>query len=97
MINYNKWYINYGDRSMKGKLFLLFIVILCLFIFTGCKKDEKIWLTENKDYFIRRNVTGRYLNITKRGYYIDAVNSLILHIFILYVWEKKLQEDMVYQ
>ena len=89
MINYNKWYINFGDSSMKKNLFLLFIVFLCLFIFTGCKKDEKIWFTENKDYFIRRNVNGRYLNITKRGYYIDTVKQFnTSYFYIICMGEK---------
>ena len=59
---------------MKKKYFLMPLVILCLFIFTGCNNSNKTKLVENTDYFIRGEFTGQYLDITQRGYYIDTLN-----------------------
>jgi hypothetical protein len=60
---------------MKRKYLLLLLTILAFFAFTGCKKEEKIKLVENEDYFIRGEFTGKYLDIKKRGYYIDTLNQ----------------------
>lgn len=60
---------------MKKKYFLMPLVILCLFTFTGCNNSNKTKLVENKDYFIRGEFTGQYLDITQRGYYIDTLNQ----------------------
>ena len=43
------------------------------------KKEEKIeevMLVENTDYFIKGEFKGQYLDITKRGYYIDSLNEV---------------------
>ena len=63
------------NMIMKKKYFLMPLVILCLFIFTGCNNSNKTKLVENKDYFIRGEFTGQYLDITQRGYYIDTLNQ----------------------
>ena len=60
---------------MKKKYFLMSLVILCLFVFTGCNNNNKTKLVENTDYFIRGEFTSKYLDITKRGYYIDTLNQ----------------------
>ena len=47
-------------------------MILVVLVFTGCDKSNKIKLVENTDYFLRGEFEGKYLDITKRGYYIDS-------------------------
>lgn len=53
----------------------MLLVILCLFAFTGCNNSNKTKLVENTDYFIKGEFNGQYLDITKRGYYIDTLNQ----------------------
>ena len=60
---------------MKNKSFLILIVVLCLFVLTGCNKNDKSKLTEGVDYKINGEFTGQYLDISKRGYYIDTLNQ----------------------
>ena len=60
---------------MKNKSFLILIVVLCLFVFSGCNKNDKSKLTEGVDYKINGEFTGQYLDISKRGYYIDTLNQ----------------------
>ena len=58
---------------MKKKYLLILFIILSIFIFTGCEKKTK--LVENKDYSINGEFTGKYLDITKRGYYMDTLDE----------------------
>ena len=60
---------------MKKKYFLIFLIALILFTLTGCNKDTKTKLIENEDYTINGEFTGKYIDITKRGYYIDTLNQ----------------------
>ena len=53
----------------------MLLPLLALFVYTGCEKSESINLTENTDYFIRGSFTGQYLNVKKRGYYIDTLDQ----------------------
>lgn len=57
---------------------------MCLFVFNGCNKsdnkkeinnDSKIKLVEGTDYNINEEFKGKYLDITKRGYYIDTLDQ----------------------
>ena len=38
-------------------------------------EGSKTILIENKDYYIKGEFKGQYLDITKRGYYIDTLNE----------------------
>ena len=67
--------INLGDDYMKKKYILILVVVLCLFVFTGCNKNDKTKLIEGVDYKIKGEFTGKYLDISKRGYYIDTLNE----------------------
>ncbi len=58
---------------MKRKYFLLLLVIICGVLLTGCEKKTK--LVENKDYFVKGEYEGKYLDVSKRGYYIDTLNQ----------------------
>lgn len=60
---------------MKRKFLILPLIILAVFVFTGCNKNNKTKLIENTDYFVRGEFTGEYLDITKRGYYVDTLNQ----------------------
>lgn len=60
---------------MKKKYFCLLLTTLCLFVFIGCNKIKKVKLVENTDYFVKGEFTGKYLDITKRGYYISTFNQ----------------------
>ena len=72
---------------MKRKTLLVLLILLSVFIFTGCEKKEekkpaedktvnKTKLVENTDYFIRGELTwGDYWDKTKKGYYIDSKNE----------------------
>ena len=60
---------------MKRKCFLMLLIVICLFIFSGCNKTNKIKLTEGIDYQVRGEIKGKYLDVTKRGYYIDTLNQ----------------------
>jgi thioredoxin-related protein len=64
-----------GD-IMKRKLCLILLIILSTFMFVGCSNNESKKLVENKDYFIVGEFTGKYLDLTKRGYYIDTLNQI---------------------
>lgn len=62
---------------MKNKRFLAILFLLGICIFTGCNKEveeEKTKLVENTDYFLRGEFTGQYLNLAKKGYYIETEN-----------------------
>ena len=57
------------------KKILLFISIIIIpILLTGCF-NNKTKLIENKDYFIKGEFTGKYLDTAKRGYYIDTLNE----------------------
>ena len=60
---------------MKNKCKILLIVMLCILVFTGCNKNDKVKLQEGVDYNINGEFTGQYLDISKRGYYIDTLNQ----------------------
>lgn len=60
---------------MKNKHILILVVMLCLVVFTGCNKNDKTKLTEEVDYKIKGEFTGKYLDISKRGYYIETLNQ----------------------
>lgn len=56
---------------MKKKIYIL-LIILSVFVITGCNKkvekpNDKNLLVENKDYFIRGDFNGKYLDTKKRG------------------------------
>jgi hypothetical protein len=63
---------------MKRYCLVLFLV-LSLFVFVGCTKEEEkvdsTKLVENKDYYVRGEHNVKYLDLTKRGYYIDTLNE----------------------
>ncbi len=59
---------------MKRKCFFILLIVICLFMFTGCNKSNKTKLTEGTDFYVRGEFTGKYLDVTKRGYYIDTLN-----------------------
>ena len=53
----------------------LFVLILFVFLFTGCNKSDVVKLVEGKDYKVNGEFSGKYLDFTKRGYYIDTLNE----------------------
>ena len=57
------------------RILLLILIIICVFAFNGCSKNNKVVLVEGTDYNIVGEFTGKYLDITKRGYYIDTFNQ----------------------
>ena len=62
---------------MKTK-YILLLVVLSLFVFVGCNKENKnssIILSEGTDYNVKGEFTGNYLDISKRGYYVDTLNQ----------------------
>ena len=74
---------------MKKKYFKMLLVILCLFAFSGCNNSNKTKLVENTDYFIKGEFNGQYLDITKRGYYIDTLNQPNApYLYIIWMGEK---------
>ena len=58
-----------------NKKFCVLLVIVGLFIFSGCYNNSKTKLIENTDYYINGECTSKYLDISKRGYYIDTWNQ----------------------
>lgn len=69
---------------MKRKYLLSLLVVLTLFIFTGCEKkkeepkpteENKTKLVENTDYKVNGEYTGTFFDVKKRGYYIDTLNE----------------------
>ena len=64
---------------MKRKYILVLLLFLSLFVFVGCNKDEievdGTKLVENKDYYVRGEHNVKYLDLSKRGYYIDSLNE----------------------
>ena len=60
---------------VKKIYYLVIIMITALIFFSGCNNILKTKLIENKDYFIKGKFTGKYLDTTKRGYYIDTLNQ----------------------
>lgn len=63
---------------MKRNCILILLIVTCLFIFTGCNKNNKnnkTKLTEGTDFYIRGEFTGKDLDVSKRGYYIDTLNQ----------------------
>ena len=60
---------------MKNKHILILVVVLCLLVFTGCNRNDKTKLRDGVDYKINGEFTGKYLDISKRGYYIDTLNQ----------------------
>ena len=70
------WYNNYRSVIyMKNKHILILVVVLCLLVFTGCNRNDKTKLRDGVDYKINGEFTGKYLDISKRGYYIDTLNQ----------------------
>ena len=57
---------------MKKKYLFVLLIVICLFIITRCNKIE---LKQGTDYHVRGEFTGKYLDISKRGYYIDTMNK----------------------
>ena len=74
---------------MKRKFLIIPLIILGIFAFTGCNKDDKTKLVENTDYFVRGEFTGKYLDITKRGYYIDTLDQPNAPYFYIICMGKK--------
>ena len=60
---------------MRNKLYLILLIGLCLFFFTGCTKGEKTKLIEGTDYNIKGVYSGNSVNTSKRGYYINTLNE----------------------
>ena len=60
---------------MRKKCILILLVVFCLLLFTGCNKNDKTKLIEGTDYNVKGEFTGKYLDISKRGYYIDTLNQ----------------------
>ena len=60
---------------MKRRIVLLLMILIGLFTFTGCVKEEKIKLSQDVDYSIIGEFTGKYLDIKQRGYYVDTKNE----------------------
>ncbi len=64
---------------MKRKYYLVLLLFISLFVFVGCNKEKELIdatkLVENKDYFVRGEHNVKYLDLTKRGYYIDTLNE----------------------
>ena len=61
---------------MKRKFLLIIMLFVCLFGFTGCKKETQgTPLKENTDYSIKGEYKGNSFNLAKRGYYIDTTNK----------------------
>ena len=64
---------------MKRKYGLVLFLVLSLFVFAGCTKEEekvsRTTLVENKDYYVRGEHNVKYLDLTKRGYYIDTLDE----------------------
>jgi len=60
---------------MKNKYILILLVIVCLFVFTGCNKSDKNKLVEGVDYKINNEFRGNNIDISKRGYYIETSNE----------------------
>lgn len=74
---------------MKRKGLLILLIVIGLFIFTGCNNSNKIKLTEGTDFHVRGEFTGKYLDITKRGYYIDTLNQPYApYLYIICMGEK---------
>ena len=76
-----KCYTDYGDR-MKKKYYLILLMLICLFAFVGCNKNNENTenkttnkLREGKDYYIMGEYTGKNFDVTKRGYYFDTLNQ----------------------
>ena len=57
---------------MKRKSVFIILLLVFAFAVTGCNKTK---LVKGTDYFIRGEFTGQYLDVTKRGYYIDSLNE----------------------
>lgn len=74
---------------MKNKHILILLVVLCLFVFTGCNKSDKTKLTAGIDYNVIGEFTGKYLDISKRGYYIDTLNQPNAPYFYIICMGKK--------
>ena len=74
---------------MKNKHILILVVVLCLFVFVGCNKSDKTKLTEGIDYNVIGEFTGKYLDISKRGYYIDTLNQHNAPYFYIICMGKK--------
>ena len=57
---------------MKKKCFLILIAVISILMITGCSKNK---LKEGIDYNVNGEYKGQYLDITKKGYYIETYNS----------------------
>ncbi len=74
---------------MKNKGIMILLVALCLFVFTGCNKNDKTKLTQGVDYNVNGEFTAKYLDISKRGYYVDTLNqSNAPYLYIICMGQK---------
>ena len=60
---------------MKRIIINLVLISVCILTITGCYNSNKTKLVENVDYFVRGEFKGNYLDISKRGYYVDSFNQ----------------------
>lgn len=60
---------------MKKIIINLVLISVCILTITGCYNSNKTKLVENVDYFVRGKFKGNYLDISKRGYYVDSLNQ----------------------
>ena len=69
--------MEYSNRGIYMKRKYILLLLLSLFLFVGCNntKVDVTKLVENKDYYVRGEHNVQYLDLTKRGYYIDSLNE----------------------
>ena len=60
---------------MKRIIINLVLISICILTITGCHNFNKTKLVENVEYFVRGEFKGNYLDISKRGYYVDSLNQ----------------------
>ena len=60
---------------MNRKCLIILLIILGVVGFAMYVKSNKVKLVENTDYFVKGEFTGKYLDVTKRGYYIDSLKQ----------------------
>ena len=74
---------------MRKKCILILLVVFCLLLSTGCNKKNITKLIEGSDYNVKGEFTGKYLDISKRGYYIDTLNQPDAPYFYIICMGKK--------
>lgn len=71
---------------MKRKIVLITLIVISMFMITGCNNEK---LKEKLDYEILGEFTGQYLDLTKRGYYIETQNQINApYMYIICMGEK---------